>query len=152
MAETATFEQLEQTLKGYKEATDKAVEEVREQLRTSQATEGALKKMEEDFNKKLEDVNKYAEALEKQMKDAKGLTKEEQRHFNDLLGASIEKNWSEIEKFKNKDKDRKLKLDLLEDNKVKVMTITGNVTNAGAYFTTVQVPIRTLPNRKVHMR
>lgn len=153
--ETKALETLETTVKGYKEAQDAAIEEIKTQLKTVSATPGAIAKMEEEFNEKLAKVNEYAEKLEEQIKGAKQLTPEQQKSFNALLAEGIEKGWSEIEKFKKSRKGASFTLDLnggMETKAPGVMTITNNVTDAGAYFTTVLPGIRVLPNRKVHMR
>lgn len=149
--------ELKTVVTDYKKAQDDAIAEFKKQAETSYATPGALKKMEEDFEAKLKaaddkllEVNKYAENIEAQLK-AKKLTPAEQQSFNDLMGAALEKGWSEIEKFKKGRKGASFTLEM--DTKAPgVMTITNNVANAGAYFTTVLPGIRTLPNRKVHMR
>lgn len=152
--DTKTFETLESTVKGYKEATDAAVLEIKEQLKVVSATPGAVEKLEKELNDKIETVNKYAEQIETQLKGAKSLTPAEKKSFNQILGEAIEKGWSEIEKFKKSRKGASYSLDFSEQDQkaVGVMTITNNVVDAGAYFTTVLPGIRTLPNRKVHMR
>jgi HK97 family phage major capsid protein len=147
-------------VKEYKKAQDDALAEFKKQVAVDYATPGALKKMEEDFeakmklaDEKLSKVNDYAEAIEKQFK-AKTLTEGERKTFSQLLGEGLEKGWSEIEKFKKGRKGASFTLDMYpeETKAVGVMTITNNVVDAGAYFTTVLPGIRTLPNRKVHMR
>lgn len=97
---------------------------------------------------KIETVDKYANSLEGQLK-AKQLTPTEQLRFVDLLGKAVEDNWSEIEKFKNRSKGKVFRFEVKAPGDMGIPT---NVTNPGAYFTTVQVGIRALPNRKVHMR
>lgn len=165
--ETEVLE-LKEAVTNYKSAQDKANEshaaaiaELKKNMAVVEATPGALKKMEEDLTAKLaqmaEDVktvNAYAENLEKQLK-GKTLNPNEQKSFTALFGEAIEKGWTEIEKFKNKRKGASFKLDFANDLDTKapgVMTITNNVVDAGAYFTTVLPGIRTLPNRLVHLR
>lgn len=138
----------------YKKANDAARDEWQKQADVKYATPGALEAMEKAFTEKLEVVNKYAEQIEKNMKQ-KSLTPAEQLTFGALLHEGIEKNWTEIEKFKRSRKGASFKLDFYEGLDTKapgVMTITNNVVDAGAAFTTVLPGIRPLPNRKVHMR
>lgn len=148
--ETKTIDTLETVIKGYKEATDAAIAEVKSQLSTVSATPGAITAMEEAFNEKLAKVDAYAKSIEAQLK-AKSLNPSEQKSFNELLGNALKENWTEIQAFQKKRTGAKLTIDLNE-KAVGTMTITNNVVDAGAYFTTVQPGIRTLPNRKVHMR
>lgn len=148
--ETKTIDTLETVIKGYKEATDAAIAEVKSQLSTVSATPGAITAMEEAFNAKLATVDAYAKSIEAQLK-AKTLNANEQKSFNELLGNALKENWTEIQAFQKKRTGAKLTIDLNE-KAVGTMTITNNVVDAGAYFTTVQPGIRTLPNRKVHMR
>lgn len=148
--ETKTIDTLETVIKGYKEATDAAIAEVKSQLSTVSATPGAITAMEEAFNEKLATVDAYAKSIEAQLK-AKSLNANEQKSFNELLGVALKENWTEIQAFQKKRTGAKLTIDLNE-KAVGTMTITNNVVDAGAYFTTVQPGIRTLPNRKVHMR
>lgn len=150
---------LEKSLTEYKSATDAALNEVKEQLKVVGTTEGAAKAMEEKLNgkiaeveTKLKAVDEYTQAIEQKMKEGKSLNPAEQKHFNQLLGETLKAKWDEISKFKERKLGRSMKFDLLEDQEQKVMTITGNVQDWGASFTTVQTGIRTLPNRKVHMR
>lgn len=144
----------------YKKTQDDAFEEFKKQADVTYATPGAIEKMQADLEGKLKEVdgkltivNQYAEKIEEQVKAGKQLTPQQQKSFNALLGESLEKGWTEIEKFKKGRKGASYTLDLYpEETKAVVMTITGSVTDAGAYFTTVLPGIRTLPNRKVHMR
>lgn len=153
--------ELKSAVESYKSSQDAAVNELKEQMKVVAATPGAMKKMEEDLEAKfqkvtddLATVNKYVEAVEAQLK-GKQLNPQEQKSFSALFGDAIEKNWTEISSFKNKRKGASFKLDFANDLETKapgVMTITGNVVDAGASFTTVLPGIITLPNRLVHMR
>jgi HK97 family phage major capsid protein len=155
--------EFKEAMVGYKKSQEDAFAEFKKQADVTYATPGAIAKMQEELEGKLKEVdgkltivNQYAEKIEEQVKAGKQLTPQQQKSFNALLGEAIEKGWSEIEKFKGKRKGEKaaFALDLYpEDTKaVGVMTITNNVQDAGAYFTTVLPGIRTLPNRKLHMR
>lgn len=147
--------ELKKVVTDYKKAQDDAMAELKKQLAVDYATPGALKAMEEAFEAKLKDandklgkVNDYAENIEKQLK-GKTLTPAEQQSFEALLGAEIEKNWSEITKFKNKRKGASLVLDMKAPG---TMTIANNVVDGQYAFNTVIPGIKTLPNRRVHMR
>jgi len=147
--------ELAETVKGYKKANDEVIEKIKSDAEVNYATKGALQKMQEELDAKVKLVDEYAQALEKQMKEAKKLTPAEQVHFNDLLAKAfeVEANVTEIQSFKKAKKGHSFTLPLFDQTKAPgVMTITGNVVDAGAYFTTVQPGIRALPNRKVHMR
>jgi HK97 family phage major capsid protein len=153
--------EFKQSMVDYKKSQEDAFAEFKKQAETSYATPGALQKMNEEFeakiksaNDKLAEVNKYAENIEQQLKGSKSLTAAEKADFKALLGAGLEKGWTELEKFKKKRNGASYKLDFsdLEEKAAGIMTITGNVADAGAYFTTVLPGIKTLPNRKVHMR
>lgn len=147
-------------VKGLKMEAEKA----NEALKKATADNELLKKANEEWNKKLEDakaeakaevktVNEYVAKLEDELK-AKKISPAQAMKFVDLLGKAIEDNWQEIQKYKSAQKGRRLTIPIVpEDAKAAAdMGITGNVQDAGAYFTTVQVGIRALPNRKVHMR
>lgn len=147
--------ELKKVVTDYKKAQDDAMAELKKQMAVDYATEGAMKAMEEALEgkikaatDKLEVVNQYAENIEKQLK-GKTLTPAEQQSFDALLGAEIEKNWSEITKFKNKRKGASLVLDMKAPG---VMTIANNVVDGQYAFNTVIPGIKTLPNRRVHMR
>lgn len=157
------LKEFQDSMAAYKTAQDTAFAEFKKQADVSYATPGAIEQMQEELEGKLKEVdgkltivNQYAEKIEEQVKAGKQLKPEQQKTFNALLGEAIEKGWSEIEKFKSRRKGEKpvFSLDLYpeETKAVGVMTITNNVVDAGAYFTTVLPGIRTLPNRKVHMR
>lgn len=154
------LKEFQDSMAAYKTAQDTAFAEFKKQADVTYATPGAIEKMQADLEGKLKEVdgkltivNQYAEKIEEQVKAGKQLTPQQQKSFNALLGESLEKGWTEIEKFKKGRKGASYTLDLYpEETKAVVMTITGSVTDAGAYFTTVLPGIRTLPNRKVHMR
>jgi HK97 family phage major capsid protein len=142
-------------VKGLKTAAQKAQDAYKS---TTEEVE-ALKKANEAWGKKFEEqegkiklINEYAEGLEVKLK-ARQMTPGEAVKMVDLIGKAVEDNWPEISKFKEK-QGRKIKFALVpEQTKAPAdMGITTNVTDAGAYFTTVQAGIRALPNRKVHMR
>jgi len=146
---------IEKSIKEYQDATQaglKATKEDFELLKKATDAWEAKFKAQEDLavtlDGKIKTVNEYAENLEKQLK-AKQLTPEQQFQFIDLLGKAVEENWAEIEKFKKASKGRVFRFEVKAPAD---MGITTNVTGAGAYFTTVQIGIRALPNRKVHMR
>lgn len=147
--------ELKKVVTDYKKAQDDAMAELKKQMAVDYATPGAMKAMEEALEgkikaatDKLEVVNQYAENIEKQLK-GKTLTPAEQQSFDALLGAEIEKNWSEITKFKNKRKGASLVLDMKAPG---TMTIANNVVDGQYAFNTVIPGIKTLPNRRVHMR
>lgn len=147
--------ELKRVVTDYKKAQDDAIAELKKQMAVDYATPGAMKAMEEALEgkikaatDKLEVVNQYAENIEKQLK-GKTLTPAEQQSFDALLGAEIEKNWSEITKFKNKRKGASLVLDMKAPG---TMTIANNVVDGQYAFNTVIPGIKTLPNRRVHMR
>lgn len=149
------MEVLEQKVTGYKSATDAAIAEFKEQLRVSGATKGAIEAMEASFNDKLKDqdtkmaeLNAYLDELKKKG-DAKQLSENEQKSFNDLLADAMKENWSEIQKFEKYEKGHRFPMELKAPGN---MTLTANVTGGTTTFNTVLPGIRTLPNRKVHMR
>lgn len=149
--EVKELDALELSIKGYKEATDAAVKLVQEELRTTTATAGAAQKMAEALDLQLKEQDKYARELEKQLK-SKSLTPAEQESFNSLLGKSLEANWTEIKKFEKSRKGFSFTLDEMGTKAVSMGLNTSITDGPGAYFTTVIPGIRTLPNRKVHMR
>lgn len=149
--EVKELDALEASIKGYKEATDAAVKLVQEELRTTSATAGAAEKMAQALDLQLKEQDKYARELEKQLK-AKSLTPAEQESFNSLLGKSLEANWTEIKKFEKARKGFSFTLDEMGSKAVSMGLNTSITDGPGAYFTTVIPGIRTLPNRKVHMR
>jgi len=149
-------EELLTEVKGLKTEAQKAQEAHKKVTDDLEAMKKAALEWEEKYKKQetdLKTVNEYAQSIEKQMKQ-KQLTPAEQLKFVDLIGKAVEDNWSEIEKFKDRTGGRRLKFKITpqETKAPGDMGITTNVTDAGAYFTTVQVGIRALPNRKVHMR
>lgn len=140
---------LDVNVKGYKEATEKLVKGLEDRLRVSEETAGAQQKALDDVKKLLEEQDKYAREIEKQLK-SKNLTPAEQQTFSELLGKQIEDNWTEIKKF---EKGRKNASFVLDEVKAVDMGLNVSITNGpGAYFTSVQPGIRVLPNRRVHMR
>jgi HK97 family phage major capsid protein len=143
-------------VKGLKVEAEKA----NEALKKATADNELLKKANEEWTKKFEQqtqdiktVNEYVAKMEEDLKQKK-VTPAQQLKFVDLLGKAIEDNWDDIQKYKSSQKGRRLTIKVIpEDTKAAAdMGITTNVVDAGAYFTTVQVGIRALPNRKVHMR
>lgn len=152
--DTKQLETLETSVKSYKEATDAAIAEFKEQLRVSAASAGAVEEMKKALTDKIEEVNKYAEAIEQQLKDGKQLTPEERKSFDAVLGSELEKNWTEITKFQKKRTGASLKMEIgdLLTKAPGVMTISGNVVNGQYAFNTPIPGIVTLPNRRVHMR
>lgn len=140
---------LDVNVKGYKEATEKLVKGLEDRLRVSEETAGAQQKALDDVKKLLEEQDKYAREIEKQLK-SKNLTPAEQQTFSELLGKQIEDNWTEIKKF---EKGRKNASFVLDEVKAVDMGLNVSITNGpGAYFTSVQPGVRVLPNRRVHMR
>jgi HK97 family phage major capsid protein len=148
-------EAVAQEIKGLKTAAQQAVDAYKKTTEDLEAMKTRAIEWEEKAKKnevEIKTVNEFANKIEAQLKQ-KQLTPAEQLKFVDLLGKSIQDNWSEIEKFKDRTGGRRLKFKIVPESKaVGDMGITTNVTDAGAYFTTVQVGIRALPNRKVHMR
>jgi HK97 family phage major capsid protein len=149
--EVKELETLELSIKGYKDATDAAIKAVQEELRTTNATAGAAQKMAETLDAQLKEQDKYAREIEKQLK-SKTLTPAEQESFNSLLGKALENNWTEIKKFEKARKGFSFTLDEMASKAVSMGLNTSITDGPGAYFTTVIPGIRTLPNRKVHMR
>ncbi len=158
MPEIKELETLETAVKGYKTETDKEIGLIKSQLKTQADENEVLKKAAEAWEAKftasedkIKTVNAYAENIEKQLK-AKQLTPQEQISFVNLLGKAVEEKWDEISKYKENQGGKKLKIYITATKAAADMGITTNVADAGAYFTTVQIGIRALPNRKVHMR
>lgn len=154
--------ELKSSVESYKSAQDAAIAEVKKQLTTDFATPGAIKAMEESFDKKFtemttkfETVNAFVEKIDEQVKKGKTLTPAEQRTFDGLMGEAIEKEWAEISKFQNKRKGASFKLDIAGGVLTKApgtMTIANNVVDGAFAFNTVIPGIQALPNRRVHMR
>lgn len=136
------------TVKEHKKHTEDLRAQFDELKRLSDATPGALKELEDRLVVSIENVNKYAQLIETQVK-GKVLGENEQANFAKLLNEGLEKDWSEIERFKSGGMGR---YKLSNFKAAADMTIANSVTDAGAYFSTVQVGIRSLPNRRVHMR
>lgn len=151
----AKLDTVEKGIKDYKDATDAGLKATKEEFellkKATDAWEARYKAQEEkytDLESKIKTVDEHNVSLEKQLK-AKQLTPGEQLRFVDLLGKAVEENWAEISKYKENSGGRRFKMYIKAPAD---MGITTNVTDAGAYFTTVQIGIRALPNRKVHMR
>lgn len=143
------FDMVIDTVAKHKKSQDEALAAVKELIRTDFATPGALKELEDKFEAKFKTMNEYSEQLERQIK-GKELTREEQKGFAALLAEGLEKDWSEITRFKSSSKGKVFQLTNMKA--AADMTIANSVTDPGAYFTTVLPGIRTLPNRRVHMR
>jgi len=143
------FDMVIDTVAKHKKSQDEALAAVKELIRTDYATPGALKELEDKFEAKFKTMNEYSEQLERQIK-GKELSKEEQKGFATLLAEGLEKDWSEITRFKSSSKGKVFQLTNMKA--AADMTIANSVTDPGAYFTTVLPGIRTLPNRRVHMR
>lgn len=143
---------LETLIKGYKDNTDKIIAELKDEMRITSETAGSAKSRADEMEALIKEQDAYARSIEQQL-NAKKLTPQEQENFVTLLGKSIEENKTEIEKFKS-GKGRKNASFILDMGEKAVdMGLNVSITNGpGAYFTTVQPGIRTLPNRKVHMR
>lgn len=111
-------------------------------------TPGALKELGERFDAQIKLVNEHNEALEKAMK-GKVLGEQEQATFSKLLAEGLEKDWTEVQKYRSSGMGR---YKLSNFKAAADMTIANSVTDPGAYFATVLPGIRALPNRRTHMR
>lgn len=143
-------------VKGLKLEAEKA----NEALKKANADNEILKKATEEWQKKfdaqgqeIKTVNEYVAKIEDDIK-AKKLSPQQMVKFVDLLGKAIEDNWAQIQEYKSSQKGRRFVMKIVPDDAKAAadMGIGTNVTDAGAYFTTVQTGIRALPNRRVHMR
>lgn len=138
---------LQAAVDNYKKGSDAAIELLKADI-ADQKTKGAQKadieKLEADL-KKMDDA--YRE-LEKAAK-AKATAPEQGQSWGAALSKAVEENWDKIKTFGESSGGSRFKMAV---KAVADMGINVNVTNAGAYFTTVLPGIRTLPNRKVHMR
>lgn len=137
------------TVNKHKKSTEDLEAQVKELTRITGASEGALKKMEDELILKIKTVQEHADSLERQIK-GKQLSENEQKGFVALLNEGLEKDWTEIQKYRSNSKGKTFQLTNFKA--AADMTIANSVTDAGAYFNTVQVGIRALPNRRVHMR
>lgn len=142
------IEPLEETITKYKTASESAIELLKTDVADFK-TKGAQKADIEKLELQLKTMNEAYQELEKAAK-AKTVTPEQAQTWGAMLSKSIEENWEEIQKFKGSSK--KGQTYRMEMKAPADMGINVSVTNPGAYFTTVQAGIRTLPNRKIHMR
>ena len=132
-----------------KKATEDLQAQMADIARISGGTDSALKELETQLMLKIKTVGEHAENLERQIK-GKVLGDAEQAGFAKLLNEGLEKDWTEIQKFRGSSKGKVFQLSSMKA--AADMTIANSVTDPGAYFTTVQPGIRALPNRRVHMR
>lgn len=151
MADALTLDAIQNDLSTWKKGQEDVIAEFKKQATIDFATPGAIDKMGKEMEEKLKALNQYAENIEKQLK-GKTLTPAEQLSFNQLLGKAVTDNWTEISKLKESNTGIKYKMPVFDTKAAGDMTIANNVLNGGAYFQTVLPGIRTLPNRKVHMR
>lgn len=149
MPDIATMEELSLSIKGWKDSQEAILNQMKEELRIAQKSASAYEADRERLEGLINSNTEYAQNLEKQLK-GKTLTPAEQKSFNEQMGEEIGNKWEEIKLFEKKRKGASVKLS--EFKAPADMGLNVSVANAGAYFTTVQPGIRTLPNRKVHMR
>lgn len=145
--EVKDLEPVEASIKSYKEASENAIKLLQADIADFK-TKGAAKADIDALKLELKAMDDAYRTLEKEAK-AKTITPESAKSFGEELGKAIEENWKHIEEFKGSRKGYTYKMQV---KAAADMGITTNVTNPGAYFTTVQPGIRTLPNRKIHMR
>lgn len=160
-AEVVTLEAVAEGVKGLKTQAERAVEAHRKQISdledklkslatTEEVTAQKAKIAEQET--KLKALEEYLEKLDARGKAANIEAKV--KSINTRIGEAVTKGWDKIKAFAESHPGRRLRVELFEEAELKAAADMGiaNIVDVSATITTVQPGIRTLPNRKVHIR
>ena len=160
-ADVVTLEKVSEAVKGLKTQAETAQEAIKKQVSDLEArlktksgeTEIAdLRAKIEKAQEDLKTVNAYCEKLE-----TAGKEKQLERKVKSLvqrIGDAVTKGWEDIKKFKDSHPGQRLRIELFEEAELKAAADMGlaNVVDLAVSNTTLLPGMRTLPNRKIHIR